>query len=232
MRNIFILVVVFFVTMLSAGVVGSVESVMGNVKVKSEGSFKKSKVLVGLEVQEGDLITTSRKGSLLVKLMDGSSVVVDKSSTIHFGDKNTIEQQDGKIFYKITSRSAKNSLKIKTPFAIIGIKGTTFVVNATENASVTLKEGLIGIKSIKEEFELYRKKVQEEFNNYVSQQQSEFEKYKNAQNKYAVAEVTKEFDLESGNRISFSGNKVNEDAWSKEDDEEFKRFEQLINSMK
>ena len=232
MRHLFTLVVLFFATLLSAGVIGSVESVRGNVKVKSEDSFKKSKVLAGLELQEGDLITTSRKGSVLIKLIDGSSVVVDKSSTIHFGDKNTIEQKDGKIFYKITSRSAKNSLKIKTPFAIIGIKGTTFVVNASKNASLTLKEGLIGVKSVKEEFELYRKKVQEEFNNYVSKQQSEFEKYKNAQNKYAVAEVTKEFDLESGNRISFSGNKVNEDAWSKEDDEEFKRFEQLINSMK
>lgn len=232
MRYLFISVILFFATLLSAGIVGSVESVLGNVKVKSDGSFKKTKVLVGLDVQEGDLITTSRKGSLLIKLTDGSSVVIDESSTIHFTGINTIEQQDGKIFYKITSRSAKNSLKIKTPFAIIGIKGTTFVVNATENASVLLKEGIIGVKSIKEEFELYRKKVQEEFNNYVSNQQSEFEKYKNAQNKYAVAEVTKEFDLESGNRISFSGNKVNEDAWNEEDDKEFKHFEQLINSMK
>jgi len=232
MRKLFISMVLFFATILSANVVGSVESVVGNVKVKSEGSFKKSKVLAGLEVKEGDLITTSKKGSTVIKLIDGSSVVVDVSSTIHFGDKDMIEQQGGKIYYKITSRSAKNSLKIKTPFAIIGIKGTTFVINATDNASVTLQEGLIGVKSIKEEFELYRKKVQEEFNNYVSKQQSEFEKYKNAQNKYAVAESTKEFDLESGNRISFDGNRVNEDAWSKEDDAEFKRFEQLINSMK
>ncbi len=233
MRVFLLSVLMAFFTFANANtVLGSVEKLEGNVKVKNEGSIKKSKVVSGLEIKAGDLITTAKKASVLIKLRDGSSVVLDASSSVHFSSDNFIEQQDGKIFYKITSRDAKNSLKIKTPFAIIGIKGTTFVVNATENASVTLKEGLIGIKSIKEEFELYRKKVQEEFNNYVSDQQSEFEKYKNEQNKYAVAESTKEFDLEAGNRVSFNGQKVNEDAWSKEDEAEFERFEKLINAMK
>ena len=232
MRKLLLSLVLFFATLLNASVVGSVESVKGNVKVKSEGSFKKVKVVATQEINSGDLLTTSRKGAVVIKLIDGSTIVVDASSTIHFGDANSIQQDSGKIFYKITSRSAKNSLKVKTPFAIIGIKGTTFVVNATKNASVTLKEGLIGVKSIKEEFELYRKKVQEEFNNYVSQQQSAFEKFKNAQNKYAIAESVKEFDLKAGNRISFSGKKVNEDAWSQDDDAEFAHFKELMTSMK
>ncbi|MEA2100269.1 MAG: FecR domain-containing protein [Campylobacterota bacterium] len=232
MRILFLSVILFFSSLVSASVVGSVESVSGIVKVKSEGSFKKSKVLVGLELNEGDLVTTSKKGSLVIKLSDGSTVVVDVSSSIHFKNGNMVEQEGGKIFYKITSRSSKNSLKIKTPFAIIGIKGTTLIVNSTDDTSVILKEGLIGVESIKEEFELYRKKVQEEFKNYVSQQQSEFEKFKNAQNRYAIAESVKEFDLQAGNRISFSENRVNEDAWSKDDDAEFEHFMQLIDSMK
>jgi len=234
MRVFLLSIFLAFFTLANAvvAIVGSVEKFEGNVRVTNEGSIKKSKVTAGHKIQAGDLITTAKEASVIIKLTDGSSVVLDASSSVHFTSDNAIEQQDGKIFYKITSRDAKNSLKIKTPFAIIGIKGTTFVVNATENASVTLKEGLIGIQSIKEEFELYRKKVQEEFNNYVSDQQSEFEKYKNAQNKYAVAESTKEFDLEAGNRVSFSGQKVNEDAWNKEDDAEFERFEKLINEMK
>ncbi len=232
MRLLFLSICLFFTTLLSANIVGTVESVMGSVKVKSEGSFKKSKVIAGLEIQEGDLITTSKKGSLIIKLIDGSAVIVDVSSSIYFKSNSAIEQQGGKIFYKITSRSAKNSLKIKTPFAIIGIKGTTFVVNASENASVTLKEGLIGVASIKEEFELYRKKVQEEFEKYIAKQQSEFEKFKNEQNQYAVAEVTKEFDMKSGNRISFNGSRVNEDPWDENDDAEFARFEKLLTLIK
>ena len=232
MRRLFLFVVLFFATLVGANVIGSVESVKGIVKVKSDGSFKKSKVKVGLEVNDGDLITTSKKGSLVIKLVDGSTVIVDVSSSIHFKDNNTIEQNGGKVFYKITSRGARNSLKIKTQFAIIGIKGTTFIVDGKKDGSVLLKEGLIGVESIKEEFELYRKKVQDEFKSYVSKTQSEFDKFKNAQDIYAVAEAVNMFDLKSGNRISFSGNRVNEDAWNKNDDAEFKHFEELMSSMK
>ncbi len=232
MHTFFLSLVLFFATISSANVVGSVKSLVGNVKIKNEGSFKKNKVILGLEIKEGDLITTSKRGSLVIKLIDGSSVVVDVNSAIHFLATDLFQQKKGKIFYKITSRTAKNSLKIKTPFAIIGIKGTTFIINATQDESVILKEGLIGIKSIKEEFELYRKTLQEEFNNYASGQELEFEKFKNSLDEDIVREFTKEFDLESGNRISFNGNKVNEDAWAKKDDEEFAYFMRLIKSMR
>ena len=52
----------------------------------------------------------------------------------------------------------EGNVKIKTPFTIIGIKGTTFIVNATKDSSVTLKEGL------------YRQKVKAEFESYISTQ--------------------------------------------------------------
>ena len=177
------------------------------------------------------MIVTSKKASAVISLTDGSSIVLDESSSIHFISENYTEQNNGKIYYKIASKDDKNALKIKTPFAIIGIKGTTFIVNATEESSISLKEGLIGIKSIKEEFELYRKEVQKEFDDYVSEQEKEFEKYKDTYKK-GVVEITKEFDLEAGNTISFSGKKVDENSWNKDDDAEFAHFEELINSMK
>jgi len=208
-------------------VIGLVQKADGNVKVKNEGSFKKSKVKAGLEIKSGDLITTSKKGTAVLKLVDGSVIVLDVSSSIHFKTPSNAEQTGGKIYYKITSRNAKNSLKIKTPFAIIGIKGTTFVVNATKNASVKLQEGLIGVKSIKEDFKLYRKAVQAEYDKYVSQQQSAFEKYKSDLKKGA-AEITKEFDLKAGNTISFSDNEVNEKSFTKDDKAEFARFKKMM----
>ena len=83
--------------------IGSVERVDGNVKVKSEGSFKKSKLKVGSELKKGDLITTSKKAVAVIKLLDGSTLVLDASSTLHFASANLAEQKEGKIFYKITS---------------------------------------------------------------------------------------------------------------------------------
>lgn len=215
----------------ASSALGSVDLVKGNVKIKSEGSFKKSQVNRGLEVKKGDLITTSKESNAVIKLLDGSTLVLDASSTLHFASADLAEQKEGKVFYKITSRDAKNSLKVKTPFAIIGIKGTTFIVDSGENASVKLKEGVVGIQSIKEEFELCRKAVQAEYNKYLSEQEAAYQKYLNEQNK-GVALMTKEFDLQAGNTISFDGKKVNESAWTKEDDVEFDRFEKLMESIK
>ena len=225
----FILLSIFMTMFLYANVIiGNVEQLKGNVKVKNQGSIKKSRLRVGSEVKEGDLIVTSKNSSAVLKLLDGSVLALAESSSLHFNSKNSAEQNGGKIYYRITSRSVKNHLKIKTPFAIIGIKGTTFVVNATDKGSVTLKEGVIGVASIKEEFNLYRKAVEEAYNKYIDNQMAEYEKYINQQSKYKEPVKTKEFDLPAGNRISFDNSSVHEDGWSEDDDKEFAYFESLI----
>ena len=228
--SVFILTV-FFTLVHASAIVGSVEQLKGSVKVKSEGSIKKSKIKAGFEIKAGDLIITSKRAAAKIRLSDGSQVVLDESSTIHFSSVKSAEQNGGKIFYKISSRDAKNSLKIKTPFAIIGIKGTTFIVNATKDASVSLKEGLIGVASVKEEFELYRKEVKKQFEDFMAEQQAAYEEYKQVQ-RPGFVEKTKAFDLVARKTISFDGNKVSEEDWTQEDEDEFRYFEELMNSMK
>ncbi|MDA7816946.1 FecR domain-containing protein [Sulfurimonas sp.] len=215
-------------TLLNASaVIGFVEKVDGSVKVKHEGSFKKTKVKNGLDLRNGDLVTTSKDSNAVLKLVDGSVLALAESSAIHFTEGSNAQQTEGKVYYKITTRDAKNSLKIKTPFAIIGIKGTTFVINAGEDSSLKLQEGLVGVSSLKEEFKLYRKEVLQEFNNYVDGENAEFEKFKNPDKKPEPV-VTKEFDLEAMHTISFSDNEVRERVLSKDDEKEFNYFEKLI----
>jgi hypothetical protein len=209
MRIFLVSILTAFFTFVNATTsIGNVEKVVGSVKVKSEKSFKKSKVKIGLEVKQGDLITTSKKASVVIKLVDGSNIILDSSSTVNFKSIKSLEQTSGKVYYKITSRDAKNSLKVHTPFSIIGIKGTEFIVNApqdstdkTKKASVSLKEGLVGIESINQEFELYREEVKKQFNDFLSQQQAAFNEYKQAQ-KPGFVEKTKEFDLKAGKSVS------------------------------
>ncbi|MDD5157565.1 FecR family protein [Sulfurimonas sp.] len=232
MRRFFISVLmVVFTTLSASSVVGTVVKVEGVVKVKGENSIKSGNIKLGAEIKKGDLLTSFKSSNAVLKLVDGSMLVLGVNSAILFATDSSVEQKSGKIYYKITSRDAGNSIKVKTPFAIIGIKGTTFMVDATENASVVLKEGLIGVTSIKEEFELYRKGVQKQFDDFVNQKEADFKKFKDEQTK-GVAEITKEFDLQAGNSISFSKNVVNEKAISKENDEELAYFEQIINSIK
>lgn len=210
-------------------VVAKIDSFNGNVKIKREGSIKKEKLSCGLEIKSGDLIVSSKNASAKITLNDKSILILAQKSSIYFNALNSIEQKDGKVLYKITSRSAKHALKVKTPFAIIGIKGTTFIVNSTDKSSyITLKEGLIGVQSLKEEFELYRKKVAEEFDNYRSKEQKDFEKFKTIDDAYEAVVYTKEFDLKHGHRVSFENKTVKEESIGQKFKNEFEIFEKLF----
>ena len=221
--------------------IGTVENVKGSVKIKHPNSISKSRVQSGISIQAGDLLTSSKNASIEIKLNDNSILLLDELSTLHFSSLYEATQDKGKVLYKITSRDAKNSLKIKTPFAIIGIKGTTFIVNATQTQSVMLKEGLIGVVSINEEFELYRKRIDDEFNSFkaegdvaMQQQLNDFEKFKKMQEGalYEAPTITKEFDLKAGNTVSFDGRKVKEQAFTQAVENEFSHFESLRQNMR
>ena len=229
-----------FITVNAQNIVGKIEAYTGTIKIKSEGSIKKKKVNSNIEIKAGDLVTTSKNSSIEIKLIDGSSIVLAQRSTIHFTSVYQAQQIEGKVLYSITSRDAKHSLKIKTPFAVIGIKGTKFIINATQENSVTLKEGLIGVKSLHAEFKLYRKKLENEFNAFkaesdaaIQHEKDEFEKFKkDTYTKYEKPVMTKEFDLHALHRISFDGTKVKEDSFGNSDTEAFDYFDKLIAKMK
>lgn len=226
MKFILTTLIVSLFSIVLANTLGVVQKVEGIVKVKPKDSIKKKKVKIGYEIQQGDIISTFRNSNAVLKLKDESVVVLGEKSTISFLAQNNVKQSEGKVYYKITSRDADNKLKIKTNFAIIGIKGTTFVIGSDTNSSyVALKEGLIGIESMKEQFILYKKQVMQQYKNYVNKQMTEFEKYKQDQIK-EVGEMTKEFDLHAGKVVSFEGNKATMDKLDSQ--KEFEEFEKLL----
>jgi len=227
MKMKFFILFITFCIISHASIIAQVQSIQGNVKVKHQNSFKKKKLKNNTKINDGDLISTYKNATAILKLIDGSKVILENSSTIHFKSLTNLEQKSGKIFYQITSRNAKNSLKVKTPFAIIGIKGTTFIINATNNYRVSLKEGVIGVQSLKEEFELYQETQNKEFENFKKKDSSSFEEYKNKHNKSLIKRL-KEFDLDAGNTLIFNGLKVNKKDTTSINNAEFLYFEKLI----
>lgn len=234
-----ILFLTLFTLLNAQTTLGTIDMFKGTLKIKSANSIKKHKIKKGMKIFTGDMLLSSKNASARINLVDGSTLILDESSTLIFHSLLQTEQQKGKVLYKITSRDARHSLKVKTPFAIIGIKGTTFIVNASKTSSISLKEGKIGIKSIHKEFKLYRKKLDAEFNafkeegkNHIQKEKEAFEKYKKSQTShYEKVKIVKEFDLKSGMKVSFSKNKVKEDSFSKDDTAEFKHFDNLLNLM-
>lgn len=239
MKNIILsLLLGTFSSLFATPIIGHIENYSGSVKVKNATSIKKIRVKKGLEIFAGDTLTSSQQATAKLKLVDGSTLVLDQSSTLHFNSITDAKQLSGKILYKVSSHDAKNSLQINTPFAIIGVRGTTFIVNATDDASVKLQEGKLGIYSKNEEFELYKQKQDRAFQvykkegeEYLKKQDEAFAKYKNEQSNYEKPIRVKEFSLEAGNSISFDGNRVKENTFSQDDYAEFEYFNRLIQSM-
>jgi len=228
MKVLILIILMFIFNIAYASILGNVEKYSGVVRVTNNDSIKKNKIEVGYEIKSGDLISTLTTAQAVLKLSDGSNIVLSEKSSIHFTAENNAQQKSGRIYYKITSRDAKNSLKIQTPFAIIGIKGTTFIINSDAGKeSVSLKEGLIGITSLQEPFALYRKETLVKYNVFLSDKMNQFKKFKNP-GQEAEPEMRKEFDLEEKNSIFFNNNEVEESGWDENDDAEFDEFEKLL----
>lgn len=202
----------------------------GVVKKLKEGAIKKEKIHAGEQIYKGDLLMSYSDSHALVVLRDGSKVVLDEESTLHFA-ANELEQKEGRVYYKIQKRQARHALQVKTDFAIIGIKGTTFIINSQQtNKSIALNEGLIGVESLKEEFELYRKKELAAFEQFKQQQNSEFEAFKNEGDEY-VKSVTKAFELSAGKEVRFDGKRAQEDDMKAQNKKSFDYFARLAKSL-
>lgn len=199
----------------------------GSVFYLKKGSFMKKAAKQGMNLFKGDVIITGEKSNAVISLFDGSSVIVDENSKFKINTESSFEQEQGKAYYSIEKQEQKG-IEVKTPFAVIGVKGTEFIVNSTsENQSVALKKGLLNIESLKDQFELRRKKELSAFEAFMEKTKSAFTDYKEKQKKEFVEFVDK-FELKPDKMVSFSNNIVNEDELSKELDKEFEKFRSLL----
>lgn len=216
--------------------VGVIVTIEGKAKVLSKSSIKKHKAKIGEALFEGDKLITYTQAKVLVELVDSSSVVLNSSSEISFVDSNNLKQEAGEIYYKIKTRKKSQGLKVKTPFSIMGIKGTEFIVDAKGDGQIALNEGLVGIESLNANFELHKKKVMEEYEKFKAEQNTAFEEYK-AEIQGKVVSYVKAFDLEAGKVLDFSHaeecieeceSKVNENDMSEELKKRFEMYNEMI----
>jgi hypothetical protein len=223
----FVLILFMFASLFGVDNVATVEKIKGSVKVLKVGSIKKTRVKEGYKVEVGDRVSTSSSALAMLKLIDGSKIILENSSSIEFPAKLAINQLEGNVFYKIRKRDLSGAIKITTPFAIIGIKGTSFIVKSGKSDSIALEEGKIGVESVGEAFELYRQKVISEYTKFLLQQKNAYNEYLKQQG-ITTKEIVKSFDLEEGKQVSFDKRRVDEASLSQYSKDEFKHFKSLF----
>jgi len=208
----------------------------GKAKILPANSIKKHRAIVGEGLLDGDKLIAYANTKVLITLLDDSKVILNENAELLLSSNTNFQQKGGEIYYNITKRGKSRGLKVETPFSIIGIKGTEFIVNFEDQGHIALNEGLVGITSPGADFELYQEKKLSDFEKYQQQQKQGFEEYKR-KIEDEIAAYVKKFDLKQKKMLTFGTSKnckadcekqVIEDDFSVEIIERFKSYQAMV----
>ena len=211
--------------------------------VNAEGEERKPEKTQFL-VNEMETIVTRKDGKAVVQFDDGAMSVMDEKSRMRVEQSGWLSHLGGKVYYIFRKVFGKEQPKqVKTNFATIGIRGTTFIIfDDEESNSIALQEGKLNIESPGDDFEIHRKTPTDDFESFKQQAkqskealQKEFSDYREKIGKEFV-EYKKSFELEADRIVHFDGNKVNESGLTEDIKAQFKNFnsfaEQYINAYR
>ena len=216
---------------------GRILKVNGDVHIINEkGEMRKLEESRFL-VRELDTVVTSENGTAVIRFNDGSMSVMSEKSSLRVEKTNWLSHIGGRIYF--TFRKVFGEPKrVRTPFATIGVRGTTFVIFDDEaGQGVSLQEGVVEVESPAEAFEIHRTREMDEFERFRmeakrerQQMLDEFEDYK----KKTIDEFVvyrKQFTLDPGHTIRFDGNRVDESLFDDDDRQQFEDFEIIAGEM-
>ena len=216
--------------------VATIVTIEGKAKILPLYSIKKHKAKPGEGLLKGDKLITYADTTVLIKLLDDSKIVLNEHVEMVLSSDNSLRQESGEVYYSIKKRAKSSGLKVETPFSIIGIKGTEFIVNFENAGQIALNEGLVGVTSPGDAFELYQEKALSDFEKYQQKQDADFEAYKR-KTEDKIAAYVQSFDLQEKKMLTFSTSenckedcerRVDEDAFSEEVTKRFKRYQEMV----
>ncbi len=136
---------------------GRVDFAVG--EVTATGTDGRARALAkGSEVSQGDTIVTGASGRAQIRFSDGAYSSLQPQTTFRIDDYQYAGQADGseKGFFSLVKgalrtitgaigRVNRNTYKVNTPTATIGIRGTEYLAREVNSLDVTVGEGLIEI---------------------------------------------------------------------------------------
>jgi hypothetical protein len=142
--------------------VAVVTSLKGDVQVKKSGGAKFFSAFTNMSLNEGDLITTGKNSSVVLELAsnkaDQDSITIGENSQVHFtklkedtGTKAKMSVWAGSLWVKVKSISnADDTFEVETPTAIMGVRGTHFVLVVdplTGKTAIVVASGVMAANS-------------------------------------------------------------------------------------
>jgi len=132
-------------------VVGKIEKAKGRVSILKKGSFRgiNYKRVKG-KIEVGDIVRTKRKSFADISFIDRTRVHLEESSRLIVekyipGKEITVSSPSGKVVYRVV-KVTRGAYRIKTPTALIGVKGTELATIVDSGISVVIvKEGAVEV---------------------------------------------------------------------------------------
>ena len=182
-------------------------------------------------------IVTAEGGNAIVRFNDGVLSVLDGNSRLRVEKTRWLSHLGGKIYFTFSKVFGK-SRQVKTRFATLGIRGTTFIIYDDDNSQgVALLEGLLDIESPGPAFEIHRQQSLDEFESFkqqVLQQQQDlqqqYDDYRK-QMQHEFIEYKQSFTLQANHVIRFDGVRVDETVIDENVKAEFENFEAIAGEL-
>lgn len=213
---------------------GTVVKTEGNVRIiRADGSelrAGKSEI----KINQQDTIVSGQNGKAVVRYNDGAMTVLVNESRLQVGEPGFFSHLGGKIYYHFRKVIGDKPREVKTSYATLGVRGTTFIVDDREDArAVSLKEGRLNIESPGPTFEIHRGAHQDEYNKFkkeieqgVQDMKDEYKAHLQQMNQEFI-EFKKDFTLVARRTIRVKGNRVDETGFSPDTEAEFDRYEKI-----
>lgn len=210
----------------------------GQVDVLDAQGQVRERAKVGTVLGAGETIRTAEGGKAAIRSKVGDTFILDAVAAARVrNEKNALQQLIGKVMYLFTpGLHVERTVQVQT--AVIGIRGTTFVVNAEQDkAAVGLREGVLEVSSTQEGFNVYQRKEKDEFEAFkqrdrekVNEMRKEYEKYR-AQVKEEFVAFKKSLQLNANQSLSIVGDKAVISSLDEDSIKSMQRLEEFISDV-
>ncbi|WP_274363585.1 FecR family protein [Paenibacillus thermotolerans] len=135
--------------------IAQIVSLSGEVFVKKSGGSKEFKAYKSMALNQGDYLRTGKSSSVTLKVIDhedeltigaNASLYLSKLKDADGGKKTNVSMQSGSAYVKAGKLKDKDTFQIETPTAVMGVRGTNFMVgvdNLSGNTDVAVASGIV-----------------------------------------------------------------------------------------
>ncbi|MEG0439504.1 MAG: FecR domain-containing protein [Solibacillus sp.] len=128
--------------------VAIISKLEGTVEVQKFGGKKTLKGFKGMSLNQGDIVTTGKKSSVVLKFSNGTSeddtLILESSTKVTFsklsiknGTTTKVSMLKGKAWVDVKSiKNKEDEFVLETPTAIMGVRGTNFFVGVDPNTGL------------------------------------------------------------------------------------------------